>query len=99
MIACANCASRAEYSYAPVVDDYAISYCEKHLPSFARKKEFAANLTKLAEPVVPELVVEEPEVEEPKPTPRKKTSQEATQTTKETAPEEPEQEEGESDNG
>lgn len=67
MITCANCKEAALYEYA-VSASIKILYCERHLPSFARKSYSYS-------PVVVEPAVEE--VVAPKPKPTKKATVEA----------------------
>jgi hypothetical protein len=69
MIMCANCQSDATYTYR-IVDGFDVSFCEKHLPTFARKNGLATPVVAQEEPVVAPkaskkaAVVEEPVVEE-----------------------------------
>ena len=69
MTICANCQSDATYTYS-IVDGFSIDYCDKHLPTFARKNGLATAVVAQEEPVVAlkaskkAVVVEEPVEEE-----------------------------------
>lgn len=74
MADCANCSNAASYVYEPAQGNQTL-YCQKHLPSFAKKPAFSGLVTEYAAPVV-EVPVEESieKVEAPKPKPSKKSA-------------------------
>lgn len=51
MIMCANCQSDATYTYS-IVEGFDVSFCDKHLPTFARKNGLATPIVVQEEPVV-----------------------------------------------
>lgn len=71
MTICANCQSEALYTYS-IVDGFSVTFCDKHVPAFARKSGLLAPVpvTVVEEPVIASKtskkapVVEEPVVEE-----------------------------------
>ena len=69
MTICANCQSDATYTYS-IVDGFNVDFCDKHLPTFARKNGLATPVVAQEAPVVASktskksVVVEEPVEEE-----------------------------------
>jgi hypothetical protein len=51
MVTCANCANNATYTYT-IANGFVVYYCDKHLPSFARKQGLAVPFVAQPEAVV-----------------------------------------------